>query len=484
MIYEFTPKEPDKAYVSSRLWLPKALVRESQVRHALEFFVNGKEGQELLRMWDDAKFHVVCPREFLPPSQYPLYKFPFVDLRPTFKKTWFEDCVVPRDEDQQKAWAALAAHDNGILNLGCGKGKTKLALKKIAQKQVPTLVIVPDGGILSQWVESIEGSERTPVGLRFKNSIGLIAEGKFEWEEKGIVIALISTLALKIRDGKVPEEFFRYFGLVIYDEVHRLGAPVFSLCAEPFYGDRIGLTATVQREDGLDPIYRYHLGEPFYSDLTQDLVPRIYFWRTPAKHKFEECRKNGTVNISLLRTMLGRDYAGNVYRYYAIQEALSQGRKILCLSHSKDQLKLFHAIFPNSGLILGATPQDERMGILRSNQVVFAIAKLGSEGVDDPRLDTLFWLTPFRSKISLQQSMGRILRAFPGKMTPVMVVFEDFQTPPLRTLCHKLRSNLRLWGFHMETMNPKKFPLALPQEIQNDYAAAFAELPERPGLEP
>lgn len=483
MTLQFVVKEPDKAYVGNRLWLPKAAIRENQVKRALEFLVDGRDGQELLRLWNDAAYHVVCPREFLPSSQYGHYKFPFIDLSPQFEHVEFEDCVVPRDEEQQKAWAAFAVNNNGILNLGCGKGKTKLAVKKIAQMKVPTLVIVPDGGILTQWQEAILGSERTPVGLRFNGTLGLIQGPQFEWKEP-VVVALISTLALKIRDGKVPEEFFRRFGLVIYDEVHRLGAPVFSLCAEPFYGNRIGLTATVQREDGLDPIYRYHLGEPFYTDLSQDLIPRIYFWRTPANFDFQMCKKAGNINISMLRTMLGRDTVGNVFRYYAIRDALAQGRKILCLSHSKDQLKLFHALFPQSGLILGATPKADRTSILRSNQVVFAIAKLGSEGVDDSALDTLFWLTPYRSRNSLQQSMGRIQRLHPNKQPPVMVVFEDHHIGPLRALCHRLRSNLKEWGFVLETHPPYPYPPTLPPELVNVYAAAFSELPSRPNLDP
>ena len=178
--------------------------------------------------------------------------------------------------------------------------------------------------------------------------------------------------------------------------------------------------------------------------------------------------------------MLGRDVVGNVYRYYAIQKALDDGRKVLCLSHSKDQLKLFAAMFPESGVILGETPKDERTAILRNNQLVFAIAKLGSEGVDDPRLDTLFWLTPFRSKISLQQSMGRIQRAYEGKPTPVMVVFEDHHVPPLKTLCTTLRSNLRSWGFDLETHAAMQFPRMFPSgEVANAYAAAYSQLPER-----
>lgn len=481
MKFTFVQKEPDKAYVSNHLWLPKAAIRENQVKKALEFLVNGEDGQELLRLWTESQHHVLCPREFLPSSQYHNYKFPFVDLRPEFGRVEFVDMVEPRAH-QGQAWEALSKNNNGILNLGCGKGKTKLAVKKIAQMKVPTLVIVPDGGIFTQWIEAIEGGPNTPQGLG-ACKIGHIRQGSFEWEGCDVVLALISTLALKIRDDKVPEEFFRYFGLVVYDEVHRLGAPVFSLCASPFYGDRIGLTATVQREDGLDPIYRYHLGEPFFIDLTQDLVPRIYFLRTNSEHKFEDCRRNGTVNISLLRTLLGRTLDSNVFRYYAIWEALKEGRKILCLSHSKDQLKLFHSIFPNSGIILGATPQAERMDILRSNQLVFAIAKLGSEGVDDSRLDTLFWLTPFRSRNALQQSMGRIQRAHPDKMTPVMVVFEDHLTPPLKKLCQTLRNNLTEWGFKPETIPPTSYPLTLPPEIQNVYAATYDGLPERPDID-
>jgi hypothetical protein len=141
VILDFAVKDPDKAYISNHLWLPKSQIREGPVKRALEFFVNTKDGQEVLRLWGDSKNHIVCPREFIQPSQYPNYKFPFVDLRSSFEKVEFKDLVVPRNAEQEKAWAALAANNNGILNLGCGHGKTKISLKKIAQHKVPTLVI-------------------------------------------------------------------------------------------------------------------------------------------------------------------------------------------------------------------------------------------------------------------------------------------------------------------------------------------------------
>lgn len=480
-------KEPNKAYVSNQLWLPKegnvlGGVRVEPIQKALEFTVGRAQEVGVIRLWEESRNHIICPREFLPTSQYPKYRFPFVDLRPKFGDRYFQDLVEPRDEAQQRAWEALAANDNGILNLGCGKGKTKLSMKKIAQMGVPTLVIVPEGGILDQWKKSIFGDERTPRGLRFDGGLGIVQGTTMDWK-RPLTLALVTTLALKIRDGKLPEEFFRYFGLIIYDEVHMIGAPVFSQTAWPFYGDRIGLTATVQREDGLDPIYRYHIGEPFYSDIKQDLVPLVYFQKTPVTLDTRSTIRNNMTNLGLVRSMLGVDLVANTYRYWAIKEALDQGRKILCLSHSKNQIRLMHALFPGSGLITAETPREDRLEILRSSQVCFAIAKLGTMGLDDDRLDTLFWLTPFRSLIALQQSIGRVQRSLPGKRQPVVVVFEDWLVPVLKNLCRRLKSTFRQWKFNFEVLNTGRFPRELTPDLRGIYEQRLRQLPQRDDIE-
>jgi len=479
MILEFAKKEPGKAYISNHLWLPKSEVRVGPVKRALEFTVVVQGKQETHRLWSETKNHIICPREFLNPSEYPKYSFPFIDVRMEFEKVVFEDLVVPRNAEQERAWAALSLFDNGILNLGCGKGKTKLALKKISQRQVPTLVIVPDGGILDQWQRSVYGSGETPPGLRFQGEMGLIQGQTFDWK-RPITLALVTTLALKIRDGKVPEEVFRYFGQIIYDEVHQIGAPMFSLTAAPFYGDRIGLTATVKREDGLDPIYRYHIGEPFYSDLSQDLVPKVTFQQTPVHIDLASVQVNGMTNVSKLRSELGKDLVGNTFRYWLIKRALDSGRKILCLSHSKAQLRLFHKMFPGSALIISETERELRTDALRNSQICFAIARLGSVGVDDDRLDTLFWLTPYKSRTTLQQSMGRIQRAREGKKAPEMTVFEDWFIPPLKKLCASIKRTLKEWKYTFEIAKPleAKTPEKLPLSVQAVYDQEFTRLKE------
>lgn len=479
----FAPKEPGKAYVSNSLWLPKSvragdgLVRVDPVKQALEFTLSTQAGKQTLQLWDETQNHLICPREFLPPSQYEKYRFDFVDLRPEFSHVPFEDWVTTRNEEQEKAWRALSANDNGILNLSCGKGKTMLALKKVAHRKTPTLIIVPDGGILEQWKESILGNAavgRLPA-LGFNGELGFIQGPVFNWAHP-ITLALVTTLWKRIEDGTFPEEAVRYFGLIIWDEAHRIGAPKFSLTASHFYGDRLGLTATVQREDGLDPVYRYHIGEPFYTDISQDLIPEIYFQRTPADIDLDKGRtEDGKINIGLLRTALGKDLVGNTFRYWHIKAAADEGRKILVLSHSIAQLKLMHSLFPGSGLIIGKTNKQDRMRILRESRICFAIAKLGSEGIDDDSLDLLFWLTPFRSLISLQQSMGRIQRQRPGKSRPVMVFFEDTLIVPLKQMCTRLKLTLREWALDFTILNPQRFA-DIPDELRRGYESVLTEL--------
>lgn len=473
----FASKEPEKAYVADRLWLPKSGIRLPSVKNALEFTVNGQRGQTQMKMWEESQHHLICPREFIPAESYLKYKFPFIDLRPSFQSVEFADLVVPRDDTQIKACDALYKNDNGILVLACGKGKTKLALKKIAQRRVPTLVVVPDGGIMEQWKESIFGdaSKGLKPGLSFEGDLGIIQGPVFDWA-RPITLALVTTLWMRIEQGKIPEEMFRYFGMVVFDEVHQIGAPKFSLTASRFYGDRIGLTATVEREDGLDPIYRYHIGEPFYTDLVQEIIPDIYFQQTPAVVDVDAAAVNGQTNISTLRSAIGHSYSANAFRYWSIKQALDAGRKILCISHSLHQLRLFHAMFPGSAIINGKTPKNERMQILRDSRICFAISKLGSTGVDDDALDTLFWLTPFRSKNALQQGTGRIQRIKPGKKKPIMVVFEDWQNAPLKRLCQSLKSSLKSWRYPFETVRPEKLPQDLPVEVKTAYDLAVQQL--------
>lgn len=445
-------REPDKAYVSDMLWLPKRLMPEQAIKEGLQYWdVEGKQAV-LRRLWEESEHHIITPREYIKPEQYGLYPFPFVDLTETeFPRASFFAKHDPRNEDQRRAYEALKKSSGGILNLACGKGKTFLALRHAADLGCPLLVVVHNSYLFNQWVNDAIPKH---VELRAGDKIGVIQGNRFDWQHP-ITVAMIQTLAKRMDEGKIPPEFRSHFGAVVYDEVHHLSAPIFVQTAPLITGKRYGLTATEKRADGFDFIYKYHLGDVFYSDLKQELIPRIYFQLTPVfvDLKRDEVRDvKGELNIGKLRSFVGTIPESNNFRAKCIRESLDQGRKLLCVSHSKDQLILLHEMFPGSGLIVQETPVEERSNIVKASRVSFAIANLGFEGLDDEELDTVFILLPFKQPNDLQQVMGRAQRYMLGKLTPVIVIFDDVRVGPLHGMCTAMKKNLKDWDKHVPGM--------------------------------
>lgn len=441
------------------LWLPKWGVRQKTLTDALEFWDVEGGAPKRVRLWEDAPHHVGVPREFLKVSDYPTYPFPFIDLTPkTFPKSGLATHAVLRDQKQEDAFEAMRKNHNGILNLGCGKGKTVLALKRLVELGCPGLVVVHNTYLFDQWHTRIEEHLQLPPGEK----IGTIRGQKFDWEHP-ITIAMIHTLANRSREGKIPPEMARHFGMAIYDEVHHLAAPNFSATAHIVTGRRLGLTATAKRLDGLEYIYNYHLGPVFYADTEQDLIPKTYFQLTPSKLDLESpdvLDTTGELNIPKMRSTLGKSDEANQFRWRCIMEAANEGRKILAISHSVDQLEALHALTPGSALITQeGTPMEERGAAVKNSQVSYAIAKLGIEGLDDPLLDALFFLTPFTSPNDLEQAIGRIGSRDPSatKRHPIAIIFDDVHIPQFHSMCQKLKSTLREWGYPFQVLGAPTF---------------------------
>lgn len=449
-------RDPNKAYVSDNLWLPKAKIAEKPIKEALQFWDVEKGNAVLRRLWDETRDHLITPREYIKPSQYPQFPFPFVDLAPKqFPRTNIWVKKDPRDEAQRAALSAFSQSQAGILNLACGKGKTFLALKKAEELGCPALVIVHNTFLMNQWVEeAIPKLLELPPG----ESVGVVQGQTFDWKHP-ITVAMIHTLANMAGDGRIPPEFRKHFGIAIWDEVHHLSAPVFLQSASIPLGVRYGLTATDKRADAMDFIYKYHLGDIFFSDLVQKLIPRVYFQATPIKFSLDipEVKDvNGKLHMSKLGSYMGEHDKSNEFRASCIREALSHGRKIICISKSKIQLIRLHEMFPDSGLIVEETPQAERSNIVRKSPVTFAISNLGSEGLDDDTLDTVFVLLPMGSRNAppneLQQVMGRIQREKEGRNHPVVVIFDDVYVKPLHYQCRVMKDALKAWDKHVPGM--------------------------------
>jgi superfamily II DNA or RNA helicase len=237
-----------------------------------------------------------------------------------------------------------------------------------------------------------------------------------------------------------------HFGLAIYDEVHHLSAALFSMTAPLFLGKRLGLSATPRRSDGLETIYMAHLGPIFHSDITQEIVPRIYFYKLPTEISMQDKRildRIGNFNIGKFWRTLGAETDRNKLILEQIKIAGDNGRRILALTHSKDHASLLHQVVPHSGLIDGDVRQEERQSILNAHRIVFATTQVAQEGLDAPALDTIFFLTPFKEWNIVQQGVGRALRSHGDKKHPVAVFFWDTKIPAAHAMCRAIMRDIR-----------------------------------------
>lgn len=454
----FVKRDPDKGYFGRQLWLPKNAVNVRSVKAGLEFPIMGEDGLEYLQLWEETAEHVVVPREFIPREQYSELEFPVVRVCPDtyprvrFKSKVILDAKAPTKDTQKRAYEAMIGAYGGILNLACGKGKSVIALHAVAHFGLPALIIVNNTTLIDQW----RGYIRT--FLEFEGGVGLVQgpPDKWNWQHP-ITLAMLHSLAMYANE--LPAGFANYFGVVIWDEIHHLSAPLFSQTAPLFPGTRFGLTATEKREDGLEAVYIYNVGSTFYRDLMQEIRPKIYFQNCPVQINWkskavraEIYGKDGKVNIPKLRTYLGKLQENNEFIAHCVRKAVEAGRKVLVLSHSVDQLRLLHELFDGSGLCTGEEKPAYRIEVLRERNPVFGTTQLVREGLDEDTLDALYFVTPFGSgQVSegghntLQQGMGRTQRAREGKKTPVVVIMDHLYIPQFHRMCNRLKQQLRSW---------------------------------------
>ena len=146
---------------------------------------------------------------------------------------------------QQQALSAFSTGGSGVIVLPCGAGKTIVGAAAMASIERTTLILVTNTVSARQWAAEL---------LR-RTSLSEAEIGEYSGSRKEIrpvTIATYQVLTAK-RKGVMPHlELMsaRDWGLIIYDEVHLLPAPVFRITADLQARRRLGLTATLVREDG------------------------------------------------------------------------------------------------------------------------------------------------------------------------------------------------------------------------------------------
>lgn len=445
-------KDGTKAYYSNVLWLPKSYVSEAQLIGALTYD-NGKDKEPYIAFQIE-RDHYLVPRNFIKASALASLPFPVIDARiqnyPFVKFTSKVklDAFSDGKTYQADGCNALLGTNNGVLSLRCGAGKTVTCIHAMSKTNVPCLVLVNDKGLADQWVEEI----LLHTDLK-EDEVGFVGDGEFDWKHK-ITIALVHTIAGRVKKGTLPPEFVRWFGVVVADEAHTTAGPAyFGLAMTPFHGRRWGLSATPRRSDGFDSLLRYLLGDVVFRYLEPEIVPLIYFRRLQTKINMKDPEVRAAVtdvsNELHLQKLYGYlatrgDRMGTVIA--EIKEALKQKRELLVLSQSRATLEVLEQVFPEAGVVHGGIKdRRERTRRVREMNPVIATASLGRQALNKPKLDTLLVLEPFSDAGVLQQLIGRIQRSYEGKQQPLAVFYDDVHLEPMHRITMKMRKLFSRW---------------------------------------
>ena len=438
--------DPDKFVTDgAHLFCPRSKVNVRALRYGLAY---GDQPSEGVIVGD----HIRIPRHYPITLEEEVH-----DLSPSEYNKWeapTEPLTTPRDY-QVEPLRAMKLARGGILNLGCGHGKTVMACYYMAHEGLKAAVLVDKTNLISQWAEEIVKHLRVPI-----ERIGVVRGKTWEWEDKDIVIMSIQTLTRRGED--VPEGFYESFGVAIFDECHHLAAPTFKRLCYRFKGVRIGLSATPKREDGLEQIFINHLGAVFYSKTDQELIPKIIFHQTNAPAELAEdpdaLDRTGEVHYRRLCKVLGNENSRNELAAEYVKELLDKNHHILCLTASVDHVEIFASylsthIGVDVGVAKGKTKAGLRAKAIADHRVSVGTTDVASEALNVPSLSALIVLTPFGARQhgnTLKQSIGRIQRKHEGKQDPVCVFLEDEKIGFCIGLTRQLKRVLRSMEYRYE----------------------------------
>jgi superfamily II DNA or RNA helicase len=443
--YFLSSLEKNEYVVRESIYLPKTCGLSSQpLKASLTFNYRDNYKQYSISHFNENATHFIVPRYYPLPKRFLKN---IKDVRPPmfkFDRQLSSWAIEPRDEKQKEALDALMLSNKGTLIMSCGSGKTVCAIDYLNKKQTPTLIIVNNSTLFEQWT----GNLKTFLGY---DDLGVIKSGVIDWQ-KPIVLATIQTLAKLGRE--VPYDMRKWFGLVIWDEVDEMATPKYSATADMFFGQRLGITATRKRADGMEKIYEYHMGLPIYEDYSQKLTPKVIFLKTNITIDLDFNAPGGYSNMV---TALSSDDLRNDKIFNVLNILVASGRKTLVLSERIEQLEYFHKQYPESGLCISDVTPSDRKDALKESNLIFAIRQLAKRGLDQPDLDTVVMLTPLKDESNLRQIAGRVLREESTKQTPIVIIIDDTRVIPIHAVCNKSYRVFDSFGYPIERMDIDEF---------------------------
>lgn len=322
--------------------------------------------------------------------------------------------------DYQRTAAAALVGDKGpgtgfgTIVLPCGSGKTVVGMTVMEMLATSTLILTTNVAAVHQWAAELVD----------KTTLTREEIGEYTGDKKEIQSVTIATYQILTwrPDKESPFPHFSIFrerawGLIIYDEVHLLPAPVFRVTAEIQTVRRCGLTATLVREDGCEGDVFSLVGPKRYDVPWKDLEEQGWI----ATARCMEIRVPLATEHEIDYAVAGqrqkyRIASENPAKYAVVLELIREheGDSILVIGQ---YLKQLEKIASELGvpIITGKTPNVERdriYGDFRSGAMkVIVVSKVANFAIDLPDASVAIQISgTFGSRQEEAQRLGRILR--------------------------------------------------------------------------
>ena len=303
---------------------------------------------------------------------------------------------------------------SGVIVLPCGAGKTIVGISVIERLQVQTLILTTNITASRQWKSEILD----------KTSLTKEQIGEYSGEVKEICPITVATYNILTYRKKKTEGFPHFsifnqgnWGLIIYDEVHLLPAPVFRFTAELQARRRLGLTATLVREDGLETDVFSLIGPKRFDVPWRELETQGWI----ATALCCEIRLPLPQDLRLEYAVAGgrakfRIASENPNKLPLVEHLIRkhEGDSILVIGQYIDQVEGFSKDL-DAPIITGKTPSDERDVLydrFRKGDIkVLIVSKVANFAIDLPDANVAIQISgTFGSRQEEAQRLGRILR--------------------------------------------------------------------------
>ena len=303
---------------------------------------------------------------------------------------------------------------SGVIVLPCGAGKTLVGLSTMAKCGCHTLILTTNVTAARQWIREILD----------KTTLRADQVAEYTGDNKQIAPVTVATYQIITYRKRQSEDFphFEIFsknnwGLIIYDEVHLLPAPVFRISADMQATRRLGLTATLIREDGRQKDVFSLIGPKKFEVPWKVLEQQGWIATATCTEVRVSLRAEEKMAYAMadLRKKMALA-ASNPEKTKVVKELIAKHKtdRVLIIGQYLEQLDLLAAVL-KVPLITGSTPNSEREVLykeFRDGRIeTLMVSKVGNFAVDIPDANVLIQISgTFGSRQEEAQRLGRVLR--------------------------------------------------------------------------